>query len=862
MPRSARATSRKSAGDGNEIAANATAAFPTVGVGASAGGIEAFTTLLRAIPAKPGFSIIFVQHQAPGRRGSLVRVLSRETALPVVLAVDVAKVENNHVYIAPPETEVIVAGGMMHLAPFRTREAAPVDTLFGSLAVDCGNRAIGVVLSGALSDGALGAQAIASAGGVVFAQDESATFDSMPRSIGAPDYILPPDQIARELVRIVQHAYMSGGYEKLEPFSDRELQQIFAIIDRKHDLDFTHYKAPTIDRRIRRRMALHKIDSVAAYLELLESSAREVEQLYGDILIRVTSFFRDAEVFETLKSELLPQLLKEHTDNSPIRIWVPGCATGEEAYSFAIAMLELTGERNFHCPVQIFGTDVSYAAIEVARAGTYPESIAEQLSPERLRRFFTKVEGGYRVVRAVRDCCIFARQNLTKDPPFSRLDIVSCRNVMIYLGAPLQRKAMTIFHYALRLDGYLLLGSSETVGSYGEMFAVVDRRHKIYRKKSSYARAPVEFAPVAARERSGNRPMDKDQSAPSNDIIRDADRALLARYSPPAVVINDAMEIVQFRGRTSEFLAPAPGRPTFNLLKMVREGLFADIRIAMAEARKSEQPVRRAGVHITNDAGSMIVDLEIVPFASSTNERYFLVLFDDIRPDPAGENGKARAKKAQPKKEEAPPQPADSRQAARLKRELEATREYLQSIIEEQEAMNEELRSANEEIQSSNEELQSTIEEVETAKEELQSANEELTTLNEELASSNSELAEVNNDLQNLLAAVDMPIVMLSADRRIRRFSPGAQRLLNLVASDLSRVMSDVRTPVDLSQLDDVISEVMSSLEVREVQVQAQDARTWTLRVRPYKTIENRIDGVVIVLITPEQLKKAKRASR
>jgi two-component system CheB/CheR fusion protein len=795
---------------------------------------------LRALPDAPGFSIIFVLHQNPRRVGALVPILSRATTMPVALAADGELLAVNRVYVAPSDSEVTVVDGSICLKPIRALESSPIDILFSSLATDCGSRAIGVILSGALSDGALGAQTIAAAGGIVFAQDASASFDSMPRSAGAPDFVLAPAEIARELVRIARHSYMAGGDDAEPQFTDRDLQHVFSLLDASHDLDFSHYKATTVERRIRRRMALHRLDSLASYVTLLQENAKEVELLYSDILIRVTSFFRDPEVFEALKRDLLPALLKDHAQGAPVRVWVPGCATGEEAYSFAIALLELADSGGFQCPMQIFGTDVSDAAIAIARSGIYPADIAEEISPERLQRFFTKVEGGYRVVRTVRDCCIFARQNLTKDPPFSRLDLVSCRNVMIYLGAVLQRKAMAIFHFALRSEGYLLLGSSETVGSYSELFGVVDRRHKIYQKKSSFSRVPVDFTPVPSRGQTEIRRMDDDQTTTANTVLRDADRALLSRYSPPGVVINDAMEIIQFRGRTSDFLAPAPGRPSFNLLKMVREGLFADVRAAIADARKRDAAVRRTGVHVTNDAGSTIVDVEVVPFTSGSQERFYLILFEDVRSDSPAEAGKTKGKG---KKE---PSVSDARQVARLKRELEATREYLQSIIEEQEAMNEELRSANEEIQSSNEELQSTVEEVETAKEELQSTNEELTTLNEELASSNLELAEVNNDLQNLLASVDVPIVMLAADRRIRRFNPGAHKLLKLAPGDVGRVMTDVRSDVDLAALDPLISDVIASLELRELEVQDRSGSKYTLRVRPYKTIENRIDGAVL----------------
>jgi two-component system CheB/CheR fusion protein len=845
MPRTQKRAPRKTqdAPPGSPDVPKAAMRFPTVGVGASAGGIEAFTALLRAIPDNPGISIIFVLHQNPRRTGALVPILARATAMPVALAEAGETLAVNRIYVAPADSEVTVVGGRIHLSPIRAQEGSPIDVLFSSLASDCGSRAIGVILSGALSDGALGAQTIAAAGGIVFAQDESASFDSMPRSAGTPDFVLPPAEIARELVRIARHAYMAEDDDATQ-FTDRDLQKIFALVDRAHDLDFSHYKATTVERRIRRRMALHRIDALPAYISLLQTNAKEVEQLYSDILIRVTSFFRDPEVFETLKHDLLPALLKSHADGSPVRVWVPGCATGEEAYSFAITLLEVATAAGFQCPMQIFGTDVSEAAVDFARAGTYPEGIVEEMSPERLRRFFTKVEGGYRVVRAVRDCCIFARQNLTKDPPFSRLDLVSCRNVMIYLGAVLQRKAMAIFHYSLLPEGYLLLGSSETVGSHAELFGVVDRRNRIYQKKSSFARVPVDFTPATQREPAEIRPMDDDLTTAANSLLRDADKALLARYSPPGVLINDAMEILQFRGRTSDFLAPAPGRPSFNLMKMVREGLFADVRAAITDARKRDVAVRRTGVHVTNEIGSNIVDIEVVPFESGTQERFFLVLFEDAREDPLVETARGKGKA----KEKSGPTTSDPRQVARLKRELDATREYLQSIIEEQEAMNEELRSANEEIQSSNEELQSTIEEVETAKEELQSTNEELTTLNEELASSNIELAEVNNDLQNLLAAVDVPIVMLSADRRIRRFSPGAQRLMNLVPSDIGRFMSEVRSSVDLNALDAVITSVVDTLEMQQLEVEDREGRKWMLRVRPYRTIDNKIDGAVLAL--------------
>ncbi len=442
----------------------------------------------------------------------------------------------------------------------------------------------------------------------------------------------------------------------------------------------------------------------------------------------------------------------------------------------------------------------------------YPENIAADVSPERLRRFFNKVDGGYRVSKAMRDCCIFARQNLTKDPPFSKLDLISCRNVMIYLGAALQRRVMSIFHYALRPNGYLVLGSSETIGNYGDLFAISDRRHKIYVKKGVMPRPSLEFAAPAPTERAARPHPAAEEATIAADVFHEADRVLLSRYSPAGVLINDDMEILQFRGRTSAFLEPAPGTASFNLLKMAREGLLAELRTALHAARKKETAVRRQGVRLHTNGQNRTVTVDVIPFVGSTKERYFLILFqEDPRPE--------RGKKATAKRKA-----GESQEAARLKRELEATRDYLQSIIEEQETMNEELRSANEEVQSSNEELQSTNEELETAKEELQSSNEELTTLNEELENRNQELALSNSDLLNLLASVDIPIIMLDSALRIHRFNPGAQRTLNLLPTDVGRSIRDLKLPLQVDNLDQMIMGVVDNLEARELKVRTATA--------------------------------------
>ncbi len=532
--------------------------FVTIGIGASAGGLEAVIDLLRNLPDTPNAAFILIHHSDPTHPSSMRHILSRETKIPVVDVSDGALIEPNVIYVAPGGADITVFNGSLRIGETPKRQTRmPIDFFFRSLAEDQGARAVAVVLSGSASDGALGAKAIKAEGGIVFAQDESARFDSMPRSAiaaGAVDFVLPPKEIAREVTRIARHSYAftDDGPRRL---SEAQLLEVFAILRSAHDVDFTHYKPNTVERRIRRRMAVNKIDSLDDYLVFLKGRQKEVEDLYSDLLIRVTGFFRDAEVFEALRTGILPALMKDRDENSPLRIWVPGCATGEEVYSLAICAMELAGALGVSCPVQIFGTDVSDAAVDRARSGVYPENIAADVSPDRLRRFFTKVDGSYRVTKAVRDCCVFARQNLTKDPPFSKLDLISCRNVMIYLGSLLQRKVMSIFHYALRSDGYLLLGASETIGTFSDLFTIADRKHKIYRKRVMTTRPAVEFqaAPISRAALDRPRPLDEDIAGAPN-VFREADRVLLGRFTPAGVLINDSMEIVQFRGRTSAFL--------------------------------------------------------------------------------------------------------------------------------------------------------------------------------------------------------------------------------------------------------------------------------------------------------------------
>ena len=589
-------------------------------------------------------------------------------------------------------------------------------------------------------------------------------------------------------------------------------------------------------------MALKRINHLDAYIRYLRENPAEIELLFQDVLINVTNFFRDLDSFRALKKKIFPRLMKQRPPGSPIRVWVPGCATGEEVYSLAITLHECLGKNQNNKALQIFGTDVNETMIARARAGVYPKSIESDVSPERLRRFFKKTDnGGYQISKFIRDLCIFAKQNVAEDPPFSKLDLISCRNLLIYLGLPLQKKVLPTFHYSLRPGGYLMLGTSETIGAFSSLFSPVDKKNKIYLRNQTYSRPDVDFTPMPIQQAGGEHKASADQAgADGADLQKKAEQILLSQCCPPAVIVNARMEVQHFLGKMGPFLEPATGTASLNLLKMVREELAVDLRTAFADAAKANAPARREGVRMRFNGHFREVTLEVVPFRNSPAERVFLVLFRAAHGivEESKHRGRERTSAA-----------LRQREAQQLRQELGQTRKSLQTIIEDQEATNEELKSANEEIQSSNEELQSTNEELETAKEELQSTNEELTTLNEELQNRNAELGQVNNDLNNLLGSFNMPIVMLSNDLTIRRFTPLAQKLFNLIPSDVGRRISDINPNIALPDLKELVTEVIDNLNAKEIEVQDKEGHWYSLRVRPYRTAENKIDGAVVVLV-------------
>jgi two-component system CheB/CheR fusion protein len=841
-----------------------TLARPTsiVGVGASAGGLEAFEQLLAALPVDTGMAFVLVQHLAPKHESILRDLLAKSTTMPVIEVMEGMSVRPNHVYVIPPNAEMSIMDGVLHLTPLNEERLRrmPIDMFFRSLAEDQQGRAIGVVLSGTASDGTLGMQAIKASGGVTFAQDDqTAKYNAMPRSAiaaGNVDFILSPDLIARELARIAKHVHLftpDDSPESTQAVAKNEaLSKVYSILRNFSRVDFSYYKPGTINRRIARRMFLRKIDGLDTYVELLRKSPDEVESLFNDVLINVTGFFRDPEAFERLRKEAFPVMLKNKPPSVPIRVWVPGCSTGEEAYSLAMVLLEFLGDRESNTQIQLFATDVSEAIIQKARSGIYPESIAMDVSADRLKRFFQKVDGGYQISRSVRDICIFAKQDIGRDPPFSRLDMISCRNVMIYMGPLVQKRVVPLFHYAMNPNGILFLGSSETVGGFGDLFLSLDKKYKIYTKKTVDVAVDFEFVPRydEAEHHSGRR-AESPETLQRGDLQRIADQVLLNRFAPPSVVVNDRLEIVQFIGQTGRYLDPQPGGATLNLLKMVKGGLQVELRLAFQRVKRAGT-IRKEGILVEIEGSLRPVNFEILPIKNTPGkERYHLIVFEDT-------NAKAKS----PDSRESPPRPRGNSGKAKpsqievenrhLQEELDATREYLQSIIEEQRTTNEELRSANEEIQSSNEELQSINEELETAKEELQSTNEELTTVNEEMQNRNDELSRVNDDLNNLLSSVNIPIIMLGNDLRVRRFTPVTEKVMNLIPTDLGRPITDIKSNLRLQDLRSLITRVIDSLEIHESAVEDNNGKTYSMRIRPYRTMDNKIDGVVIVLIDME----------
>jgi two-component system CheB/CheR fusion protein len=842
--------------------------FPVVAIGASAGGLEAYTEFFKALPGDLGMAFVLVQHLDPSHHSLLAEIIAKATKMPVEEVKIGVKIRPNCVYVIPHNALMAISAGLFTLTP-RSREPGQhlsVNFFMRSLAQERKGRAIGIVLSGTGADGTLGLEDIKAEGGITFAQDPaSAKYDGMPRSAvdsGCVDFVLPPKEIPKELQRITRHPYVSRQTKapEIEPSPAREddFTRIIDQLRRTGGVDFSQYKANTIHRRAMRRMVILKLDSLREYAKYLKEHPEEAEKLYNDVLIPVTSFFRDFEAFEALKSEVYPAIVKDKGNKGTIRMWAPGCSTGEETYSLAMTLLEFLGDKAASFQVQIFGTDLNEKGIQRARAGVYRESIAEEISSERMRRFFVKVEAGYRVNKAVREMCIFARQNLASDPPFSQMNVVVCRNLLIYVQLVLQKKIVPILHDALKPSGFLVLGSSESVSAFPDLFSTVDKEHKIYAKKAISSRLHYDFSQThyptgSGADIPGKTTESQGSPEPEVDVQIEADRLVLKNYAPVGVVINANLEVIQFRGRTTPYLEPAPGKASLNVLKLARNGLAIELSSLINAARRKGAPVKKDGVPFDGNGHKRILNIFVFPLgkkSSSAQERRFLILFEDVTSrsiSGSKDVSEGRLKAGVEMRHE----------FKRLKQELAGAQDLLRAAIESEDALKEEFQSANEEILSANEELQSSNEELETSKEELQSANEELSTLTNELRHNNSELQGLSNDLSNFLASTRIPVVMLDRNLRIRRLTPNVDKLLKAAPSDIGRPISNIRLNIKVSDLEPMIMKVLDGLQPSERDVQDLEGCWHSLHILPYETLDNKIDGVVLVLQDIDAIKSA-----
>jgi two-component system, chemotaxis family, CheB/CheR fusion protein len=842
-----------------------TVTFPVVGVGASAGGLEAFTRLLQHLPADTGMAFVFIQHLAPQHPSLLASLLSRTTAMPVREVQHGTPVQPNHVYIIPPNTLMSIAGNMLKLEPRPEERGAPrpIDYFFHSLAVDRKANAIGVVLSGADSDGSHGLQAIRGEGGIAIVQTElSAKHPDMPRNAiaaGTIDLILSPEEIAGELDRIGKHIFWPGRRSVIGTHKnagdESRMHRVFALLRTATRVDFRGYRRETIRRRINRRIMLRRQQNLETYMSLLESDPSELLALYEDMLVNVTGFFRDPEVFVALGNNVLPRIMHERSGDLPVRVWVPGCATGEEVYSLAMCLIEARAQCPTQPQIQVFGTDLSERNIVIARTGTYPASQVSKVSPERQARFFTPVEKGFQIAKQLREMCVFARHNLLVDPPFSRLDLISCRNVLIYFEPGLQNQVAAIFHYALQPNGVLVLGPSESLSGFPDLFSPLDKPHKLFTRRTARVRSDLIGRGSGGEKTPGlplpPAPLRKEKSF-EMELEEKAARIILSEYGPSWVIVNEDNDILHSHGDTGPYLRLAPGRATLSLLKMARECIQSELRKLLTMAKNATGPVstlvpEREGGEI----GTLRVEIRRIP-ARPGERQNFLVLF-------LGRAKESPAKTGKPSKGTASPRPS-SVELKQLRQDLILNEQRLQSIIDERDAANEDLTSANEEIQSSNEELQSINEELETSKEELQSSNEELNTVNEELQNRVQELGRLNDDLANFLKSSAMPMLMIDNDLRIRRLTSSAEQVLGF-QGDMGRPISDMQTSLGIDDLEPRIRRVLETLKSEESEVQDLKGCWHVLHIRPYRTGDNRIEGAVLILIDIDQARRLQMAA-
>ena len=833
---------------------------PIIGIGASAGGLEAFEQFFRFTPPDTGMAFVLIPHLDPGHASMLTEILQRITTMQVVEAEDQMQVAPNNVYVIPPNRDMTIFHGALQLSlPENPRgQRMLIDSFFRSLAEDQGERAICVILSGSGSDGTLGLRAIHGAGGVSFVQDPTtAKYDGMPGSAahsGLATYIMPVDKMPEQLTTYVKTLFEKGIKPELpSPPVTSALNKIVSVLRARTGHDFSLYKQNTIRRRIERRMIAHGITDTASYSRYLQEHAEEVSLLFKELLINVTSFFRDSEAFATLKTEILPKLFDHKPENYVFRVWVAGCATGEEAYSIAMTFREYMDETKQEFKVQIYSTDIDDDAIAVARSGSYPPNISIDVTPERLRRFFIKEESGYRVKKEIREMIVFAIQNVIKDPPFTKLDLLSCRNLLIYLEPALQNRLIPTFHYALKPGAFLFLSPSESIGNQPDIFAPVNRKWKFYMAKQSMD--------SARRIMAENLSWTRDHISTGMDEIlkrgKDinfaelARRVLLQHYAPPSVITDEKGDILFVNGETGKFLRPAPGRANFNVVEMAREGLQMELRTAILTAAAKKKPVIYPELPVKTDGAILGVKLTVRPLADQGGPVGSLIVsFEDVETPTKGKRPKPRTTIKS----------GEFKRAEDLEQELLYTRENLQASIEELQASNEELKSTNEELQSTNEELQSTNEELETAKEELQSINEELVTVNSELQAKIEQLAGMQNDMKNLLDNTNIATIFLDDNLAIKRFTREATALYRLAPTDVRRPLADLKSNIEGEDLVEDARAVLDTLAPREKEIRTTDNAWYLARILPYRTLDNVIEGVVMTFTDITGMKQAQES--
>ncbi len=873
-----------------EVSTPSTCIFPIVGIGASAGGLAAFEEFFSGMPADtdPGMAFVLVQHLAPDHKSILTELIRRYTRMQVFEVEDGMVVMPNCAYIIPPNRDMAFLNGALHLMePSAPRgQRMPINFFFRSLALDQHERAICIVLSGTGSDGTLGLRAIKGEGGMAMAQEPGTTeYDGMPRSAiatGLVDFELPPSEMAARLIAYVNRAYINPPAAASVPGADNALKKIFILLRAQTGHDFSLYKLSTIRRRIERRRAVNQIENINDYVRFLQKTPEEVEALFNDFLIGVTSFFRDPDEFKVLEDQVIPMLFINRSADSVIRVWTPGCSTGEEAYSIAILLAERQEAMKKIFKVQVFATDIDARAIAAARAGIYPASIADDISRERLARFFTTEPDGstYRIIKGIRDMLVFSEQNVIRDAPFSKLSLISCRNLLIYLGSNLQKKLIPLFHYALNPGGFLFLGTSESIGEFDDLFAAIERKQKLYRRRdeiNKYQHLSISrlIPPLTAIDVALPRTAGKKTFIGKQPLKELTEQALLMQAVPAAALVNSHGDILYLHGRTGSFLEPAPGEAgASNILKMAREGLRRELATALHKAVTGREAILSPGLRVKTNGDFTLVNLTVKPVdtvpAGIHEASLYLVILEEATlqsvlpnklPGP-GEGEKGADKDGIPGTESSGALETDGRIAA-LTRELKAKEEYLQSANEELETSNEELKSSNEEMQSVNEELQSTNEELETSKEELQSINEELATVNAELQSKVVDLSRANNDMNNLLAGTGIGTVFVDHELRILRFTPAVTQIINLIISDIGRPLAHILSNlVGYDRLMKDAREVLDTLIPRDAEVQIAEGSWYMLHIHPYRTLDNVIEGAVITFVDITGKKKTEEALR